>query len=199
MTGAVPGGADVLRAAAQSRAALGGAVTRDWHAPVSELDWTIGEVVAHVTGATLWYSVDLSARGADLTNLTITADPNASPERQLDALVAAAALLAAAVDAAPPDARGFHPMGAADASGFAAMACDEMLVHTWDVCRGVGVPFEPDAQLAAAVLGRLFPWVEDSGEPWPALLWANGRTEWHGRSRQSSWTWHCAPLVEWQP
>ncbi|HSO52118.1 MAG TPA: hypothetical protein VL330_05090 [Actinomycetes bacterium] len=54
-----------------------------------------------------------------------------------------ATVLARVVDATPPGARGWHPMGQADASGFAAMACDELLVHSDDAARGLGVPFAP--------------------------------------------------------
>lgn len=77
----------------------------------------------------------------------------------------------------PPHARGFHPMGAADPSGFAAMACDEILVHTHDAGTGLEADFRPSAALAARVLTRLFPWHEPGDDPWTTLLWANGRLD----------------------
>ena len=113
---------------------------------------------------------------------------------------AAAHALAAGVEAAPPGLRGYHPFGSPDPEGFAAMGCDELLVHGDDAARGLGVPFTPDRRLAAAVLARLFPWhpVGPDDDPWDLLLWANGRTEFPGRPRQSRWRWHCAPLSEWE-
>ena len=79
------------------------------------------------------------------------------------------------------------------------MACDELLVHGDDAARGLGVSFEPDRVLAAAVLDRLFPWhrLRPDDDPWRVLLWANGRADLAGRERQIHWRWHCAPLVEW--
>lgn len=88
-------------------------------------------------------------------------------------------------------------MGAADPSGFAAMACDEILIHTDDAARGLGLVFRPPTDLAERVLHRLFPWVTDVDDPWEGLRWANGRIALGGRERLSGWTWHCAPLDEW--
>ena len=77
------------------------------------------------------------------------------------------------------------------------MGCDELLVHADDAARGLGVPFSPSGALAAAILERLFPWAPAGTDPWPALLWANGRVELPGHPRQARWRWHCAPLKEW--
>ena len=88
-------------------------------------------------------------------------------------------------------------MGMADASGFAAMACDEMLIHSHDAARGLGFAFSPAPDLAEAVLRRLFPWVTDDDDPWAALQWANGRIALGDRPRLRDWVWHCAPLEEW--
>ena len=103
-----------------------------------------------------------------------------------------ATVLARVVDAAA-DARGWHPFGLADPAGFAAMACDELLVHTSDAARGLEPPFTPAAELSAATLRRLFPWAPADADPWPAPLWANGRIDLPGLERQTPWRWHCAP------
>jgi hypothetical protein len=108
-----------------------------------------------------------------------------------------ATVLARVIDGSPPGARGWHPHGLADASGFAAMACDELLVHTDDSARGLGVPFAPPTPLVRATLERLFPWAPAGADPWPALLWSNGRVALPGHPRQARWRWHCAPLEEW--
>jgi hypothetical protein len=88
-------------------------------------------------------------------------------------------------------------MGSPDPSGFAAMACDELLVHADDAARGLGLAFRPDADLAARVLARLFPWHIAGDDPWRTLLWANGRIDLPGQPTQKGWRWHCAPLAEW--
>jgi hypothetical protein len=77
------------------------------------------------------------------------------------------------------------------------MACDELLVHTDDAARGLRMGFRPDADLAARVLGRLFPWHRVAAEPWQVLLWANGRIDLPGLPNQRGWRWHPAPLTEW--
>ncbi len=79
------------------------------------------------------------------------------------------------------------------------MACDEILVHGDDAARGLGVRFEPDRQLAARVVARLFPWhsLGPDDDPWQTLLWANGRVDLEGRPHQGRWRWHCEPLSEW--
>ncbi len=88
-------------------------------------------------------------------------------------------------------------MGTADPSGFAAMACDELLIHTDDPARGLGLGFHPPDDLAESVLQRLFPWVTPHGDPWDQLRWANGRLALGELERLTDWAWHCAPLKEW--
>jgi hypothetical protein len=191
-------GDDVLAAAELCRRALEPALGADWTVPVPGLEFTVASVVAHAAEAPLWYSVDLWSGRANAA-FEVKVLPNAGNESLLTSLLAASKALAAGVDTAPPQTRGYHPFGSPDPSGFAAMGCDELLVHGDDAARGLGVPFTPDARIAAAVLARLFPWhtVGRDDDPWDLLLWANGRIEMGGRTRQSRWRWHCAPLSEW--
>jgi acyl dehydratase len=133
------------------------------------MDWTVAQAVGHMAETTLWYASDLAAG-----------------ERQLDTMELRV----------PPTTAKTDLMGQADASGFAAMACDELLVHTDDAARGLGVPITPPHGLVRATLARLFPWAPDA-DPWPALLWCNGRVALPALPRQDRWAWHCAPLEEW--
>jgi uncharacterized protein (TIGR03083 family) len=192
-------GADVQAAAAQSAALLRPAVHRPWDAPVPELEFTVAGVVAHIAETILWYAIDLSARGADLACVEQRVQSDHPPDLLVDTVVSYAGILAAVVDRSPPETRGFHPFGRADPSGFAAMACDEVLIHTDDAARGLGLTFVPDTDLCARTLGRLFPWAPTDVDPWPALRWANGRQALAGRERLTRWRWHCAPLDEWDP
>ncbi len=172
-------------------------VDDDWSVGVPDLEMTVAEVVAHTAEGCLWYAIDLSAGGQDLQGV----EHRVEPERPAAELVATvetyASIVETIVRAAPPDARGFHPMGLADPSGFAAMACDELLIHTDDAARGLGRRFDPPADLADAVLRRLFPWIDGMADPWEELRWANGRVELEGRPRLEGWRWHCAPLADW--
>jgi len=204
----VIGADEVRQTAAECGAFLGSCLDRDWSAPIPDLDMSVVEVVAHAATGCLWYSIDLAAGGKDLEPVEFRVRTNGPAVDVLDTFVAHAEVLAAVVETSPDSARGFHPMGTADPSGFAAMACDEMLIHTYDASLGLGVPFVPDVGVVEAVLGRLFPWVEvevgprDSAampgpDSWQQLLWANGRIDLDGSPRLSGWAWHCSPLSEW--
>lgn len=191
-------GDDVLVATEACRAVLEPALALDWIAPVPDLDFTVAGVVAHAAAAPLWYSVDMWSGPADGT-FEVSSHADRENERLLTSLVAASRVLAAAVDAAPPDLRGFHPFGSPDPAGFAAMACDELLVHGRDAALGLGREFRGNETLARGILTRLFPWHEPGpdDDPWQILLWANGRLSLPGRADQTRWRWQCAPLSEW--
>ena len=131
--------------------------------------------MAHAAEAGLWYSIDLTAGGKDLQAVEHRVKPDRPPAELIDTLETYATIAATVIGAAAPDARGFHPMGTADPSGFAGMTCDELLIHTDDAGRGLERRFDPPPELAEAVLRRLFPWVDVGSDPWAQLLWANGR------------------------
>ncbi|MGY1603132.1 maleylpyruvate isomerase N-terminal domain-containing protein [Geodermatophilus sp. SYSU D00815] len=187
-------GEDLRRAVAAAREVFAGA---DAAAPVPLMATDVSGVAAHLGTVLVWYAQDLAA-GPDRTD-AVEIEPRADaglPER-LRQLEAAATVLARTVDGAGPDERGWHDWGIADATGFAGMGCAELLVHAGDVAEARALPWAPPADLADAVLARLFPWVPADGDPAAALRWATGRTALPGRERLRSWRWHCAPLEEW--
>lgn len=190
-------GAGVLEAASCCTTFLESVVERDWEAPVPGLEWTVRKAVSHAANAVLWYALNVWSSPSDDAAFELSVTADASKASIVLSLGLAAQVCAASIDAAPPERRGFHPVGPPDASGFAAMACDEMLVHTADAARGLGLEFSAEASLAAEVLGRLFPWHESGEDPWRTLLWANDRLSLPDREDQSGWTWHCRPLSEW--
>ncbi|MEU6721833.1 maleylpyruvate isomerase N-terminal domain-containing protein [Nonomuraea sp. NPDC046802] len=190
-------GDDVRAAAELATGFLGKFTDRDWTASVPGLDFTVASVVAHAAQGPLWYALDLTGGPQDAAAFEIKVRPDPEPDRLIASLAAAAHLCATAVDAMPDSARGFHPFGASDPSGFAAMACDEILVHTYDAATGLGADFRPGPEPARRVLARLFPWHEPGADAWQTLLWANGRTDLPGAPRPRGWRWHTAPLATW--
>jgi uncharacterized protein (TIGR03083 family) len=190
-------GDDVRSAASEADHFLRPLTGWDWSREIPGLAFTVASVVAHAAGGPLWYAVDLVNGPADDAAFDLRVKPDAGPAALLASLRTAATLCAIAVDQLPSTARGYHPAGSADPSGFAAMACDEILVHTYDAGTGLGEKFMPDQELASLVLARLFPWRQPDPDPWSALLSANGRIDLPGRSRTPNWRWHCAPLAEW--
>jgi uncharacterized protein (TIGR03083 family) len=191
-------GDDVRLAAHASSKFLRGVVDENWSQPIAGLDWTVFDAVAHMIGGTLWYPIDLAAAGAQLDTLDIRARDTSTHLDLVLTLEAGAAILAHVIDGSPPDTRGYHPYGKADPSGFAAMACDEILVHTDDVARGLGATFVPGEALCERVVRRLFPWAPGDAHRWDTLRWANGRAPLGDIPRLGpTWHWHCAPLDEW--
>ena len=190
-------GAAVRDVLSECVALLSSATDRDWNVQVPGLELTVAQVVAHVADTCLWYAIDLAAAGADLKIVEHKVSPAGTPAELVEAMRTYATIVAAVIDSTSPDARGFHPFGMADPSGFAAMACDEMLIHTDDAARGLGLVFEPSSGLVERVLRRLFPWVEAEGDPWHLLQWANGRIALKGQAKLEGWRWHCAPISEW--
>jgi len=191
-------GDDVRAAAGAALTLLESQVSQDWTVPLPDLDFTVASVIAHAANTALWYAIDYTTGPGDDGAFDVKVMPDAEPARLLASLRSSAFLCAMAVDTLPATQRGFHPMGDGDASGFAAMACDEILVHARDAGTGLGLDFVPDTGLAARVLTRLFPWYEPVADPWAGLLHANGRIDLPGRAHQvERWRWHSAPLTEW--
>jgi uncharacterized protein (TIGR03083 family) len=190
------GASMVLAAAGTARDALAKASDRAWSADVPHLEWSVRRTVAHAAEAAYFCGVDLAAADLEVHAATVTVDREASPSQLLDAVTGAARLTAHVLRAAPPDALGHDPDGPADASGFAAMCCAELLIHGWDAAAGLGVSFIADARLSAAVLSRLFPELRAGGDPWSDLLWACGRIALPGKEKRVDWKWQVRPLTQ---
>ncbi|MFD9907470.1 maleylpyruvate isomerase N-terminal domain-containing protein [Streptomyces sp. NPDC059063] len=183
---------DVSEAAAEMVRVLEPQATRDWE-PVSagSLEWSCRATAAHVAHDLLAYAGQLSAR-PDTAYLPfdLTVRPSATPGDILRVVTAAAGLLVAALDTASPETRAWH-WGPCDPTGFAAMGTAEILLHTYDITRGLGVDWLPPGALCGRVLHRLFPDAPD-GDPAAVLLWCTGRGDLDGRERRTSWTWQAA-------
>jgi hypothetical protein len=196
---------DVRNVVAQAVEALRPVAGQDWHVPAGDLSWSCWETVEHVADDLFSYAGQLAAEQPptdryvpwgwrksrpDAPALTVYVDLSNGNTGLLQVFEASGGLLAAAVQVSPPQRRGFHPFGLSDASGFAAMGVVEVLVHLHDVARTLRFPWSPDPDLCARVLARLFPHAPTGEQPWPALLWATGRTGLPGHPRQAEWRWH---------
>jgi hypothetical protein len=168
----------------------------DWDKRAGKLRWSCRHTLAHIVDCLYWYASNLARRSTHDAGSPDVSDD--SPlDFHLDSARSGGALLALAVDGADDEARGFHSFGIADRSGFAAMGCDEVLIHSNDIAAGLGVDFVPPPEVAERTLRRLFPWAPTDTEPWQTLLWANGREALGDRAPETKWLWHCAPLAEW--
>jgi len=199
---------DLDRAVQLALAVLRQAPPAAWEGRAGSLEWDCWETVEHLSDDLFAYAVQLGPRQPPLDGEVpfvwesrrpggpanaVHADRSAGPAGLLQVLEACGALLVAMVRVTPAQVRAHHVFGASDPEGFAAMGAVETLVHTHDLAQGLGLAWNPPADLCARVLTRLFPDVPATAAPWPALLWATGRGDLPGHPRRSSWRWYGAP------
>lgn len=188
---------DIRETASVCRHALQPAAHLNWDRPAGDLKWSCRTTLVHILAALLFYAINLATRSTK-PRASGQADPTLPVPELLEALEGRAALLAEVCTAAPPGVRGAHEWGMPDVSGFAALACDEMLVHASDIASGLGLGFDPPHEICTRVLARLFPWTPRDGDQWETLQWANGRGSLGERRRLGpNWIAHPAPLDEW--
>jgi hypothetical protein len=112
----------------------------------------------------------------------------ATPETLVESLEIATRMLVAVVRDAPPDARAsiFGRAGiVAGPPDFVPRGAGELILHAHDVCAGLGVPFEPPAELCRRLREHTRPWLiwtsywtdlPCTDDPWGDLLTGSGRT-----------------------
>ncbi|WP_406719529.1 GNAT family N-acetyltransferase [Streptomyces althioticus] len=186
-------------AVAHSVAALGAVTDRDWAGVrAGRLEWTCRETAVHVAGDLIGYATQLAGREQDAyAPFDIALLDDADNAGTLRVVSAMGVLLAAAVRTTPRSVRAFHPFPFRHAGreGFAAMGIAEVLLHTHDIAEGLGIAYEPPADLCEFVLARIFPHVKPGPAPWPTLLWATGRGELEGREPVTAWRWCNNPVL----
>ncbi|MFD7459020.1 MULTISPECIES: GNAT family N-acetyltransferase [unclassified Streptomyces] len=182
---AMTGAARVLRTGAE----------RDWDAVTAgRLEWSCRATAEHLTRALFGYAGQLAGRGRHMdayAPCTLVVDDGTDPAGLIGVLETVGALFTAAVRTTPPRVRAFHPFPhrSANREGFAAMGVAEVLLHTHDIAEGLGLSYEPPAELAEFALMRIFPEVRPGPAPWPTLLWATGRAGLPGREPVTDWLW----------
>lgn len=134
---------DLRAAAAGVLGALWPHREADWSPRAGELDWTCLDTLGHTVEALRFYAANLAIRTRVRRPYPWAEHFGGTPEVWLLALQSVAELLAVVAETTTDEDRAFHPAGMADAEGFLAMGCDEVLVHGWDVASGLGVELEP--------------------------------------------------------
>ncbi|MEV6650692.1 hypothetical protein [Streptomyces sp. NPDC051219] len=199
---------DLGQAVQLAVATLRKAPAASWSSMAGTLEWDCWETVEHLSDDLFAYAAQLGPRRPPLNGEVpfvwesrrpggpanaIHADRAAGSAGLLQVLEASGALLVAMVRTTPPQVRAYHSHGVSDPEGFAAMGVVETLVHTHDLAEGLGLPWDPPADLCSRVLARLFPDAPGTTDPWPTLLWATGRTALPGRPRLTKWRWYGTP------
>jgi hypothetical protein len=165
-----------VAAAAVAVAALEPGIDADWSVAAGGLEWSVDQTIAHMTGAPGKYALYLSSRSTRYVAVRVWPTDDATRQERLEAIGACAAALAGAVATAPPGAAGFHVTGMRTAGQFLAMACEELLIHAYDVTCGLGLPYEPPGELCRLVIEHCYPGQAITQRPvWPFLVWLSGR------------------------
>ncbi|MEU4984685.1 GNAT family N-acetyltransferase [Streptomyces sp. NPDC021969] len=187
------GGEQVEEAVAHAVALLRTATDRDWEsARAGRLEWSCRYTAEHVADDLVAYAGQLAGRATEAyVPFEITLDEGTGNEDVLQVVETTGALLAAALRTTPREVRAFHPypFRSANREGFAAMGIAEVFLHTHDMAEGLGLTYEPPAELCADLLARLFPHVRPDTDPWRTLLWATGRGDLPGREPVTEWRW----------
>jgi hypothetical protein len=158
----------------------------DWRCRAGALDWSCWTTAAHVAHDLLAYAGQLAVRPDDAyLPFDLRVRDDASARDLLRVVTGAGRLLSNVLTASEPAARAWH-WGPTDPSGFAALAVNETLMHTFDITAGLGIAWDPPESLCAAVLARLFP-DAPAGNPVQVLRWSTGRADLPGHARVTSW------------
>lgn len=182
---------DVDLALESALAALRHGLSKDWDVPAGDLIWSCRATTEHIASDLVAYAGQLTGRAQNgYVPFDITLDKDADAVGMVDVIRATGGILSAVVRTAPQDVEVWHPYGMADASAVAAMGIVELLVHTEDICRGLGLVWRPPDNVCARALSRLFPDVRQGSDHWSILLWATGRSALPDRPRLDDWRWY---------
>ena len=187
----------LFRAVAINRATLEPMSNADWSIPAGPLKWTCRETLDHISDALGFYCGQLATLATEPRPRFRNSDTASTIPNLFIALESGANMLAAIARATPGTDRAWHRMGRADAEGFLAMACEEILIHTWDIAQGFGLTVKVPDDLATSVVSRIFPWAPTTCTPWEAQLWCSDRIELPDLGKITRWGWHSAPIAEW--
>ena len=165
---------------------------RDWSAKAGTLDRTCRQTADHAVDCTFAPAFCLASRKQDAypdMGSVWSCGPEASPAQLVQALEVASRVLCAVVADAPPDCRAIirrrPKVEVAPPSDFLARAAIELILHAHDVCKGLGVEFEPPSDLCTDLIAQTAgsPWSlpgwrkpAASDDPWGELLACSGRT-----------------------
>ncbi|MGW0842065.1 GNAT family N-acetyltransferase [Streptomyces sp. NPDC002787] len=190
------GGEQVREAVEHSLAVLGTVVERDWEGTrAGRLEWSCRGTAEHIASDLIAYAGQLAGRPTGrYVPFEIAMEECEGNADVLEVIRTTGVLFAATLHTTPRSVRAFHPypFRAADREGFAAMGVTEVLLHTYDIAEGLGLPASasvPPVELCETVLARLFPHVRPGDDPWATLLWATGRGELPGRAPVTEWRW----------
>ena len=169
----------------------------DLDVPAGDLDSTCREILEHLALMPFIWASRVATRSHENDYVGLAGPSESTGRAVLGTLDAGLAVFADVVCVMPAAARAAHSAGLSDSVGWAAMLCDEVLVHSWDITQGMGAAFEMPEELVEAILDRLFPWAGAAGTASQRLLLVNGRRALGDRAAIRDWVWHCGDPAAW--
>jgi hypothetical protein len=167
-------------------------VDADWSAPAGTLTWSCTDTANHAVDCVFAPAFFLASRKLDgypdMGSGDFTAGREARPEQIIQTLEIATVILAAVVNDADPSVRAVlfrrPTIITAPPADFVPRGAMELILHAHDVCAGLGVPFEPPADLCRRLSAHTRAWpmwtvawsgLPDTEDPWRDLLVGSGR------------------------
>jgi len=165
---------------------------RDWSVPAGTLAWSCTGTADHAVDCVYAPAFFLASRRVDgypEVGLDLTLGGDATPARLVQSLQIATRMLAGVVNDAGSDVRAVifrRPEVLTGApEDFVPRAAAEFILHTHDVCEGLGVSFKPPSDLCYRLREHTRPWpmwtvawahgLGRSDDPWLDLVTASGR------------------------
>ena len=164
---------------------------RDWSVRAGSLEWTCTRTADHAVDCVWAPAFFLASRKRDGypdvgPDMGLGAD--AEPGRLVQSLEMATRVLGAVVRDADPDVRAIlfrrPEIMVAPPEDFPPRAATELILHAYDVCSGLQVPFEPPAALCRRLRDHTRAWpmwtvgwdgLESTDDPWGDLLTGSDR------------------------
>jgi hypothetical protein len=166
-------------------------VDADWSALAGTVEWSCTATADHAVDCVYAPAIFLASRRTDrYPDMPVfTAGPDATVSQLVESLQVMCRIVVDVVNGAPLDTRAVLFAGSEPTLGapvdFVPRAGHELMLHAHDVCAGLGVDFEPDADLAKRLRDHTSEWpmwtevfgraVAHTEDPWGDLLLASGR------------------------
>ena len=167
------------------------AADRDWSVPAGSLDWSCLATADHAVDCVYAPAFFLASRRTDAypeAGGDLTLGPRATPARLVESLAIATRILGAVVRSSDGHERAVifrrPEVVVAGPDDFVPRGALELVLHAHDVCAGLGVPFEPPADLCLRLREHTRPWpvwtsawqgLRQTDDPWGDLLASSGR------------------------
>jgi hypothetical protein len=172
---------------------------RDWSVPAGTVEWSCTKTADHAVDTVFAPAFFLASRKQDAypdMGGPFSLGPEATPDQLVQALEVATRVLAAVVADAGPDVRAVlfrrPQIMTAPPGAFVPRGATELILHAHDVCTGLGVPYEPPAELCRRLREHTRPWpmwtvawhgLPSTDDPWGDLLAGSGRQRQPGTSQ----------------